>query len=280
MPSLRRMQKAVVAHGVDDPEVLVAGGDFQNLFRGGQLNQRGVAHLGADTHDVVGVVLDDAGGLLAVGHGRGQAEQERENGVNGAWVSLWVRGWDNRGRAGSSLAPARSGRSNPACAGCRGRCWWRSNRSAHRLRAPASWCRAAGSSSSSRLGTSDSSNSSCVSFNWKISAYSLRSMLGLARKILVGQDSLTMCSMSEAAKFHHRLRRQDHGGVLFPPGFLGPHDPIADGLVLEKDPRLIDDEHLEGSGVRGLLDLGRCPLQDIKQQRLQNVRSNPTSHRS
>ena len=54
-------------------------------------------------------------------------------------------------------------------------------------------------SNSSRLGTSDSSNSSCVSFNWKISAYSLRSMFGLARNILVGQDSLTICSMSEAA---------------------------------------------------------------------------------
>src|ERR1700677_3232745 len=54
-------------------------------------------------------------------------------------------------------------------------------------------------SSSSRLGTNDSSNSSWVSFNWKISAYILRSMLGFDRNILVGQDSLTMCSMSEAA---------------------------------------------------------------------------------
>ena len=71
---LRRMQKAVVADGVDDPEVLVAGGDLQNLLRGGQLDQRGVAHLRVDTHDVVGVVLDDAGGLLAVGHGRGEAK--------------------------------------------------------------------------------------------------------------------------------------------------------------------------------------------------------------
>ena len=46
----------------------------------GQLDQRGVAHLRADTHDVVGVVLDEAGGLLAVGHGRGQAKQERDDG--------------------------------------------------------------------------------------------------------------------------------------------------------------------------------------------------------
>ena len=80
MPSLRRMQKAVVAYGVDDPEVLIAGGDFQNLLRGRQLNQRGVAHLRADTHDVVGVVFDDAGRLLAVGHGRSQAKQQRDDG--------------------------------------------------------------------------------------------------------------------------------------------------------------------------------------------------------
>ena len=77
---LRRMQKAVVPNGVDDPEVLIAGGDLQNLLRAGQLNQRGVAHLRADAHDVVGVVFDDAGGLLAVGHGRGQAEQQRDDG--------------------------------------------------------------------------------------------------------------------------------------------------------------------------------------------------------
>jgi hypothetical protein len=70
------MQKAVVANRVDDPEILIAGGDFENLLGCRQFNERGVAHLCADTHYVIGVVLHDAGGLLAVGDGRSQAEQE------------------------------------------------------------------------------------------------------------------------------------------------------------------------------------------------------------
>ncbi len=79
---LGRMQEAVVANGVDDPEVFVAGGNLQNLLRRGQLNQGGVAHLCADTHDVVGVVLDEAGGLLAVGYGGGEDRVEE-----GRWVN-------------------------------------------------------------------------------------------------------------------------------------------------------------------------------------------------
>ena len=71
---LGRMQEAVVAGGVDDPEVFVAGGDLQNLLRRRKLNQRRVAHLGVHTDDVVGVVLHHAGGLLGKAAGGGQQQ--------------------------------------------------------------------------------------------------------------------------------------------------------------------------------------------------------------
>ena len=74
--SLGRMEEAVVAYSIDDPEVFIAGGDLHDLLRAGQLNHGRVVHPGTDAHDVVGVVMDDAGGLLAVSHGRGKAEQE------------------------------------------------------------------------------------------------------------------------------------------------------------------------------------------------------------
>ena len=74
-----RMQETVVAHGVDNPEVLVAGGDLQNLLRLRQLNQRGVAHLGVNADDVVGVVADDAGLLLTVGNGGNQTKHQRKD---------------------------------------------------------------------------------------------------------------------------------------------------------------------------------------------------------
>ena len=77
---LGRVQEAVIADRIDDPEVLIAGGDFQDLLGRRQLDQRGVAHLRANTHDVVGVVVDDAGRLLAVGYGCDQAEHQRKDG--------------------------------------------------------------------------------------------------------------------------------------------------------------------------------------------------------
>jgi hypothetical protein len=77
---LRRMKEAVVAYRVDDPEIFVAGGDLQNLLRCRAVQSAWCSAFCADTYDVVGVVLDEAGGLLAVGHGRGQAKQERDDG--------------------------------------------------------------------------------------------------------------------------------------------------------------------------------------------------------
>ncbi len=75
---LGRMQEAIVSGGVDDPEVFVAGGDLQNFLRRRKLNQRCVAHLGAYTDDVVGVVLHHASGLLGEAAGCGQQQRERE----------------------------------------------------------------------------------------------------------------------------------------------------------------------------------------------------------
>jgi hypothetical protein len=65
---LRRMNEAVVSDRIDNPEVLVAGRCIENLLCRRKLNERGIAHLAANVHDVVGVVFDDAGGgLLGVG---------------------------------------------------------------------------------------------------------------------------------------------------------------------------------------------------------------------
>ncbi len=69
----------------------------------------------------------------------------------------------------------------------------------------------------------------------------------------------------------HGLGRQQHGGIFLAPCFLRARDPVADGLVLEEDPRLVDDEHLESRGIRGFFDLRRCPLQDVKQKWLQYI---------
>src|SRR5581483_1325773 len=69
----------------------------------------------------------------------------------------------------------------------------------------------------------------------------------------------------------HRLRGQDHGGVQLPPRLLGSHDPVVDDLPLEENPRLIDDEELEGCDVLFLLDLRGSSLQEIKQHRLKHV---------
>ncbi len=60
-PGLGRMQETVVLHRLDDPEIFIAGRGFHDLLPRWDLDQRGVAHLGADGDDVVGVVVDDAG---------------------------------------------------------------------------------------------------------------------------------------------------------------------------------------------------------------------------
>ncbi len=73
---LGRMEEAVILDRIQNPEVLVAGGDFQNLLRRRQRNQRGVMHLGANGHDVVGVVMHNAGDLLRV---RGQGRQRQQS---------------------------------------------------------------------------------------------------------------------------------------------------------------------------------------------------------
>jgi hypothetical protein len=55
------MQKAEVLDYINDPEILVAGGRFDDLLRCGQLNQRCVFHFGANVHDIFRVVLHGSG---------------------------------------------------------------------------------------------------------------------------------------------------------------------------------------------------------------------------
>ena len=58
---LGRMQEAVILHRFNDPEILIARRSFHDLLAHRDLDQRGVAQLGADGDNVVGVVVNDAG---------------------------------------------------------------------------------------------------------------------------------------------------------------------------------------------------------------------------
>jgi hypothetical protein len=82
------MQEAVVADRIDDPEVFVPGSDLHDLLSGGELDEGGVAHLGADTDNIVDVVFHYSGSLLTVSYGRREAEQKRNDGCSRAHENL------------------------------------------------------------------------------------------------------------------------------------------------------------------------------------------------
>ena len=96
--------------------------------------------------------------------------------------------------------------------------------------------------------------------------------VGVGEKDLGGAGFVDDVQHVRRRQLHHRLRSQNHRGIFLSPSFFGPDNPVADGVVLEKDPCFVNDKDFERRGVRGLFDLGRCPLQDIEQQRLQDVR--------
>src|SRR5260370_20572245 len=72
-------------------------------------------------------------------------------------------------------------------------------------------------------------------------------------------------------KFFDGLRRQNHRRSVLAPCFLRLHHIIADRLVLDEEPRLVEQEELGSTELLGVSDLIRCSMQNIKQQWFQNL---------
>src|SRR5271165_6479190 len=73
-------------------------------------------------------------------------------------------------------------------------------------------------------------------------------------------------------KFFDGLRGEDHRSQVLAPGLLRLHHIIANSLVLDEEPRLIEQEELGGAEVLRVSDLIRCSMQNIKQQWFQYFR--------
>src|SRR5579863_7747997 len=73
-------------------------------------------------------------------------------------------------------------------------------------------------------------------------------------------------------KLFDGLRRQNHRRSVLAPCFLRLHHIIANGLVLDEEPRLVEQEELGGAELLGVSDLIRCAMQNVKQKRLKNFR--------
>src|ERR1700677_4154304 len=76
------MDKAKVAHHVNNPEVLVARGRFHDLLRRRQLNQGGELHLGSNGDNVLRVILDRTRRVLC-GDSQGTRQEEEDGNTGG-----------------------------------------------------------------------------------------------------------------------------------------------------------------------------------------------------
>src|SRR5208283_1481848 len=96
--------------------------------------------------------------------------------------------------------------------------------------------------------------------------------------VRVGEEDLCRatlrhyCQHPRFLKFFDGLRRQDHRRFVLAPGLLRLHHIIANGLVLDEEPRLVEQEELGCAELLGVSDLIRCPVQNIKQQWFQDFR--------
>src|SRR5580658_9510353 len=72
-------------------------------------------------------------------------------------------------------------------------------------------------------------------------------------------------------KLFDGLRRQNHRRFMLAPCLLRLHHVIPDRLVLNEEPRLVEQEELGGAELLGVSDLIRCSMQNIKQQWFQNL---------
>src|SRR5579863_3342809 len=95
--------------------------------------------------------------------------------------------------------------------------------------------------------------------------------------VRVGQEDLCRATLRHYRqhprflKFFDGLRGKDHRRHVLAPGLLRLHYIIANSLVLDEEPRLIEQEELGGAEVLGVSDLIRCSMQNIKEQWFQNL---------
>ena len=73
----------------------------------------------------------------------------------------------------------------------------------------------------------------------------------IAIHLRVGEEDLRRAALGDdlqharLLKLLDGLRREDHRGIVLSPGLLSLHDVAADRLVLDEEPRLVEQEHLE-----------------------------------
>src|ERR1700693_2538403 len=72
-------------------------------------------------------------------------------------------------------------------------------------------------------------------------------------------------------KLFDGLRRQNHRRFMLAPCLLCLHHVIPDRLVLNEEPRLVEQEELGGAELLGVSDLIRCSMQNVKEQWFQNL---------
>src|SRR5579863_1572800 len=96
--------------------------------------------------------------------------------------------------------------------------------------------------------------------------------------VRVGEKDLrgaTLCNYrqhSRLLKLFDGLRSKDHRRFVLAPGFLRLYHVIANRLVLDEEPRFVEQEDLEGVEVLRVSDLIRRAMQNVKQKRLKNFR--------
>src|ERR1039458_8219542 len=76
---------------------------------------------------------------------------------------------------------------------------------------------------------------------------------------------------SRFLKLFDGLRRQNHGCVVLAPGLLRLHHVVANRLVLDEEPRLVEQEDLEGGEFLRVGNFIRRAVQNVKQQRFQDL---------
>src|ERR1700733_6865795 len=96
--------------------------------------------------------------------------------------------------------------------------------------------------------------------------------------VRVGEEDLRRATLGHYRqhprflKFLDGLRRKDHRRFVLAPGLLRLHHIVADRLVLDEEPRLVEQEELGCAELLGVSDLIRCSVQNIKQQWFQDFR--------
>src|ERR1700691_6514916 len=96
--------------------------------------------------------------------------------------------------------------------------------------------------------------------------------------VRVGQKYLcgaTLCHYRQhprLLKLFNGLRSKDHRRLVLAPGFLRLYHVIANRLVLDEEPRFVEQEDLEGVEVLRVSDLIRRAMQNVKQKWFQDFR--------